>query len=166
MSPERCNSPAVSVTPARRTPSIDARNSWVIGMMSSCSRSRAISSQRAHRCSIVWSRLHAAVLCAEIEQGFDETYHDGADSGALIESCLAFGGVHPQRTTGNLDKSLLAGRFSAKKGGRSNSALDPDHPDFDRRGVRHFRQDRDDPFIDEIDMRERRARLIEHLSLD
>lgn len=104
-------------------------------------------------------------LRAEIEQGFDEPHHDGADSRALIEGCLAFGGVHPQRATGNLHKSLLARRFPSEKGSRSDGTLDPDHPDFDRSGVRHFRQDRDDPFFDEIDVRERRARLIEHVSL-
>jgi hypothetical protein len=104
-------------------------------------------------------------LCAEIEQGFDEPHHHGTDSRALIEGCLAFGGVHPQRTTRNLDKSLLAGRFPAKKDGRSNSALDPDHPDFDRSGVRHFRKDRDDTLFDEVDIRERCARFIQNLSL-
>ena len=104
-------------------------------------------------------------LRAEIEQSVDEPHHDGADSRALIEGCLAFGGVHPQRATGNLHKSLLARCFPAEKEGRSNSALDPDHPDFDRSGIRHSGQDRDDPFFDEIDMRERRARHIEHLFL-
>ena len=91
--------------------------------------------------------------------------HDGTDSRALIEGCLAFGGVHPQRTTRNLDKSLLAGRFPAENGSGSNSALDPDHPDFDRGGVCQFRQDRNDTLLDEVDIRERCARFIQNLSL-
>ena len=49
--------------------------------------------------------------------------------------------------------------------GGSDDALDPDHPDLDRRAVGHSRQDRDDALFDEVDMRERRTLLMEHLFL-
>jgi hypothetical protein len=47
--------------PERRTPSIAAMTSCVRGKTSAPSRSLAINSQRALRCSIEWSRLQPAV---------------------------------------------------------------------------------------------------------
>jgi hypothetical protein len=55
--------------------------------------------------------------------------------------------------------------LATEQDGRSDDALDPDHPDLDRRAVRHSRQDRDDALFDEVDMRERRTLLMEHLFL-
>jgi hypothetical protein len=51
MSPRRCSVLAALVTPARRTPSISAMNSWVKRKSSVATRSRVINSQRASRAS-------------------------------------------------------------------------------------------------------------------
>ena len=61
MSPRVWSEPAASVTVARRTPSMSAIVSWVMGMSSRPTRSRQMSSQRASRSSAAWSRLHAVL---------------------------------------------------------------------------------------------------------
>ena len=57
--PAFCSVPATSVTVGRVTPSIMATNSCVSGNSSRPTRSCAMSSQRASRCSTEWIVLHA-----------------------------------------------------------------------------------------------------------
>jgi hypothetical protein len=61
MSPACCSARAVRVIVARRTSSMLARNSCVMGNWSACMRSWVVSSQRAQRSSVPWCRLQAAV---------------------------------------------------------------------------------------------------------
>jgi hypothetical protein len=89
-------------------------------------------------------------LCAEIEQRVVEPHQDGADSGALIEGCLTFGGVHSQCATGYLDKSPAGSTPPRREGRPFRRRPRSRSSHFDRSGVRHFRQNRDDPFFDEI----------------
>jgi len=56
----RVSRPATAETPARRTPSIMPRNSWVRINVSDCTRSCVINIHRQQRCSTEWKWLHAA----------------------------------------------------------------------------------------------------------
>src|SRR5919112_44412 len=68
MSPALCSTPAATDTPGRRTPSIIAMNSWVMGNSSIPARSWAISSQRERRCSMAWRALHAAPIVTPAQE--------------------------------------------------------------------------------------------------
>ena len=60
MNPALWSDPAVTVTVARRTPSMVERNSWVSGNSSAPARSADMSIHRAHRSSTGWRALQAA----------------------------------------------------------------------------------------------------------
>ena len=102
-------------------------------------------------------------LSTQVEESLDEGQHDSANRGTLIEGRLAFGHLHPQRGAGNLDNDLLGGQLAAQKSGHSDDTLHPDHADFDRRAVRHARQDGGHSLLDEVNIFERGASLTEHL---
>ena len=102
-------------------------------------------------------------LRAEVQDRFGEAQHNSADGLALIKCSLAKSGTHAQRGAGNLDNYPLGGSLAAEKSGHSDHALHSDHPDFDRRSIRHVREDGSHSLFDEVNIFERSAHLMEHL---
>jgi hypothetical protein len=102
-------------------------------------------------------------LRAEVQYGFGEAQQNPADGFALIKCRLAESGTQAQCGAGNLHNDLLGGGLAAEKSGHSNHALASNHPDFDRRTVRHVCENGGHSLFDKVNMIERRARFIENL---
>ena len=102
-------------------------------------------------------------LRAEVQYGFGEAQQNPADGRALIKCRLAESGTQAQCGAGNLHNDLLGGGLAAEKSGQSNHALASNHPDFDRRTVRHVCENGGHSLFDKVNMIERRARFIENL---
>jgi hypothetical protein len=102
-------------------------------------------------------------LRAEVQNGFSEAQHDPTDGLALIKCSLAESGTHAQCGAGNLHNNLLGGGLAAEKSGHSDHALHSDHPDFDRRSIRHVRENGRHSLLDEVNIFEWSAHLTEHL---
>ena len=102
-------------------------------------------------------------LRAEVQYGFGEAQQNPADGFALIKCRLAESGTQAQCGAGNLHNDLLGGGLAAEKSGQSNHTLASNHPDFDRRTVRHVCENGGHSLFDKVNMIERRARFIENL---
>ena len=81
-------------------------------------------------------------LRAQVHDGFGEAVHRPAQPRALVKRRLALSGAHAQRGSGELHDDLLSRCLAAEKRRHPDHSFNTDHPDFDRRAVRHIRQDR------------------------
>src|SRR4051812_9996190 len=123
--------PAATVIPARRTPSIMARNSWVIGNSSvPVARSCAISSQRARRWSVWWPAVagRRARHLPVVDQGVAE--QQGAEGGEALQRLAELGGAHPQGGAGGLHHGLDVVEIGPEQDGQPDQALAADQPDL------------------------------------
>src|ERR1043166_4523428 len=103
-------------------------------------------------------------LRSEVKKGGKVSQHDDADSSTLLKGGPAFGHFHLQRATRNLDDNLLGRCVTAEQSGHSDHTLVPDHPDFNLRAARHVGQDGGDSLLEEVNIFERSAGLVNYLA--
>lgn len=103
-------------------------------------------------------------LSAEAQQAVGEAQRGSTHCRALVERCPACIGVHTLSGARYLDNDLLVRYVAAEKGGQSDDALGPDHPDLDTAPIRHTGQDGCYALLDEVDVFEWSAGGIDDLS--
>jgi hypothetical protein len=130
MNPAFWSWPAATVTPTRRTPSIMARNSWVIGNSSVLARSCAISSQRARRWSVWWRPLQAAVArhLPEVHQGVAQQQR--AEGGQALQRVAERRRADAQGGAGALHHGLEVVALGPEQDGQADEAVAADQPDL------------------------------------
>src|SRR5687768_1912178 len=104
MYPLACNLPAASVTPARRTPSIEERNSCVTRKVWECARSAVMSSHRARRCSTTWNPVTARGLRELGHEDAGVAANRGAQCRAECHLLLECARRQAQRVARSLDQ--------------------------------------------------------------
>jgi hypothetical protein len=103
-------------------------------------------------------------LARNVEKGPRVVEQHATNGGALIESRFAVGGIHSQCSKRSLHNHMLTRGLSAQEGRQADHAFRANHPCFYAVPIGHPCDDRGHPIVDEIDVVERPADLINNLS--